>query len=208
MLRSGRFVVAVLLGAVCVIGTACDQRKGGDVASLLPDVEPFEQLEKVQLNMTAEELYTLRPSIRNAPYLGFQDSIGGFLVGFQFPRNQTEKMETPPNDRLSWVSAERRFSSEADADTAFRNAVERVAAHLGAPTKCFSVVPGNDTRHFAHWPVDSAHVYVQYSTAQGLPGSEAARAQPAGVWTVVSREGPLYPKRLTPTPETCPTKSS
>lgn len=207
MLTSRRCSVYALLLALSMVSAACEQSKRSDIPGLLPGVEPFEQLANVTLNMTAEELRKLRPGIRNAPYFGFQDSIRGYDVAFRFPKNVRDDMETPMDDKLTLVRAGRTFPSDAEGDTAYRHAVQTVRAILGNPAECFNVVPGRNTVHFARWPVDGTQVYVQHSTADGPPGSEEARALPARVSTVVSRDPPVIPSRLSPIPEPCPTKA-
>jgi hypothetical protein len=201
-----RWSRALLLLALSMNVSACEPRQPSDLADLLPGVEPFEQLDKVTLDMTAEELERVRPSVANAPYIGFKDSIGGYGVAFQFPRNVRDNMETPKDDRLASVRASRVFGSEAEADTAFRREVAVMKNALGDRAECFRIVPASNTVHFARWTTDSAFVYVQYATADGPPGSDAARALPARVSTLVAREALTLPQRISPVTEPCPSK--
>ena len=200
-----RLSASALLLALSVGSAACDPSKRSDVAGLLPGVEPFGELANVRLRMTAEELRELRPGIREAPYFGLEDSVGGHLVLFHFPKNVSDVVETPKNDRLALVSAGRTFSSDAEGNTAYGRAVRQVRATLGNPSECFNIVPGRGTGHYARWAVDGVHVYVHYYAADAPPGSEIAGAAPARVSTVVSRDPPTIVKRLSREPEPCPT---
>jgi hypothetical protein len=117
----------------------------------------------------------------------------------------SDHMETPMDDRLTMVRAGRTFSSDAEGDTAYRRVVQTVRSTLGNPAECFNVVPGRNTVHFARWALGGTQVYVQFVTADGPPGTEEARALPTRVSTVVSRDPPDIPSRLSPAPEPCPT---
>jgi hypothetical protein len=159
--------------------------------SLLPGVRPFSDLPEIRLGMTAEELAALRTTVFTIPYFGYQDSVGKYLVGYNFPGAVSDNAPPPDDDRLTRVRAELAYHSDAEADSAYRERVREVSAVLGPPVECLKTVPQSPTRQIARWDVADVSVYVELSWAGGPPGSGRARLQPPATRTIVARDPPL-----------------
>jgi hypothetical protein len=160
---------------------------------LLPGIEPFDALTNVRLGMPAEELMAIRTTVFTIPLFGYQDSVGKYLVGYNFPGLSGD---APPSDddRLARVRAERTHLSDAAADSAFRARVSQISGVLGPPVQCLNAVAGTATQRLARWEVDPGSVYVEMSWAGGPPGTPRARLQPPATRTIVSVDAPGPPK--------------
>jgi len=190
---SVRFVTLVLVVSG-LSAAGCQRTLPPDMRSILPGVQPFSDLPEIRLGMTAGELAAFRTTVFTIPYFGYQDSVGKYLVGYNFPGAVSDDAPPPEDDRLARVGGERQHKSDAEADSAYRDRVREVSAVLGPPVECLAPVTGSTTRQITRWDVADVSVYVELSAAGGLPGSIRARLQSAATRTIVAHDPP-FPRK-------------
>lgn len=116
---------------------------------------PFRHLKGVELGMPAARLRATRPAAKYAAYMGMEERIPGYSVGYKFSNAVSDGADAKLADAavLEGIYIYEEFVSRDDADKAWYDKVREVSAGHRAPTGCLSLPSGGRQ---ARWATDKS----------------------------------------------------
>lgn len=120
-------------GLIIALGCASPEPK----APTFEAITPFSKLTGVHMGSKAGDLKRLRPHIRVAGYVGYEEDVGAYHITYHFPGSNSEDQEVPSSSRLKGVSALRTFDNNVTAMEFWKTGARHLAARMGTP-RCSS----------------------------------------------------------------------
>lgn len=151
---------SAILAISTVAGVSCRAQPTIDIATLVNGISPLGDLSGVTLRMTAQQLQQLRPSVRNMPYTGFDEVVGGYSVRYKYSSAVRDDIPVASHDKLEHVSAWY-FAGADSAKAEFRKSLGRMVAGVGVPRRCRRSVDGNTV--VAEWNLGGVRLFLQGS---------------------------------------------
>jgi hypothetical protein len=141
-----------LFSLIALAAAAACMGSGGnpDLATEFRD-SPLRLLPGVQLGMQARDLRRARPEARYSAYLGLQERIPGYRVGYRFASAMRDTQDTVVNDRddLLAVYMTRDFDATEPALALWNEQVANLTAKKRKPESCEKLPSGQQASWFA-----------------------------------------------------------
>jgi hypothetical protein len=178
-----------LMGLALTV-TACSSASRTSVDRVTGGFPPFDQLQKVKLGMQARDLVRARPQAQPEGYVGYRETVDGYLVDYLVPGSYSEEREVPAGARVTGVTATRRFLTRSAASEAWRRAVTTVRPDLGGTRpQCFGIAGGSAPGKVAVWKGGRTELVISTYAPHTQRHAGGSTSEPASLIAELRREG-------------------
>jgi hypothetical protein len=132
----------------------------------------------------------VRPQVRFAPYVGYEEHVGGLTYRYSVPDAGSE--EPSDGGSVQAVEAVQRFARGDDAQVAWRAEVREFSARAKGPAACYRIkgTVANDGLA-ALWKLPAGQVIVVRSVSGSPPRGRARATAPALISRLDTRLPPV-----------------